>query len=406
MMCTYPIEYMIFIGIILFLLKIGTRRQLMYKLYNKKFIKNLNKYLSINLQDLLHNDTLEYFSRKLAPDNLELLLGEMIQRLLRMKKLTDYRLFDSYYLVALDGTGNLTFKHDHCDRCLVRKTKSGDLRYYHSVLEAKLITENGLAFSLGTEFIENEKRIKKELNDKEKQDCELNASKRLLEKLKKKSPQLNICILGDGLYANQQMMKICKDNTWKYIITFKEGCIPNVYKEFESLKRFHKGNTKEISTKKVEQKFQWINDIDHEGHKVNIVECKEMDKKTNKVTTFCYITNFEITKNNVDTLVNKGGRLRWKIENEGFNMQKNGGYNLEHQYSSNETAIKNYYLFMQVAHIINQLVEKSNLIKKHLESFGAIKNLSERLIDELNYLDIDFNEINSYSNSYIAFDTG
>ena len=131
-----------------------------------------------------------------------------------------------------------------------------------------------------------------------------------------------------------------------------------------------------------------------------------MDKKTNKVTTFCYITNFEITKNNVDTLVNKGGRLRWKIENEGFNMQKNGGYNLDHQYSSNETAIKNYYLFMQVAHIINQLVEKSNLIKKHLESFGAIKNLSERLIDELNYLDIDFNEINSYSNSYIAFDTG
>ena len=87
-------------------------------------------------------------------------------------------------------------------------------------------------------------------------------------------------------------------------------------------------------------------------------------------------------------------------------MQKNGGYNLEHQYSSHETAIKNYYLFMQVAHLINQLVEKSNLIKKHIVTFGAIKNLSKILIDELNYLDIDFDKINSYKNFYIAFDTG
>ena len=27
---------------------------------------------------------------------------------------------------------------------------------------------------------------------------------------------------------------------------------------------------------------------------------------------------------------NHGGRLRWKIENEGFNVQKNGGFGLEH----------------------------------------------------------------------------
>ena len=108
---------------------------------------------------------------------------------------------------------------------------------------------------------------------------------------------------------------------------------------------------------------------------------------------------------NVVALV-KGGRLRWKIENEGFNIQKNGGYNLEHQFSNNEIAIKNYYLLMQVAHIINQLVEKSNLIKKYKKIFGPNLNLSKRLIDALNFIDIDFEKINSYNNFYITLDTG
>ena len=59
---------------------------------------------------------------------------------------------------------------------------------------------------------------------------------------------------------------------------------------------------------------------------------------------------------------------------------------------------------MQVAHIINQLVEKSNLLKEHQKYFGSIKNLSERLIAELIFLDVDFEKINSYSNYYITLD--
>ena len=397
---------MILMGILLFILKIGTRRQLKYKLNSKKIIKNINKYLKIALEKLLHYDTLEYFCKMLKPEELRAIRKKMIQRLIRMKKLTKYRLFGKYYMIAIDGTGNLTFKKRHCAKCLIRENKEGEKQYYHPVLDAKLVTRSGLALSVGTEFIENEKRIEKGMKDKEKQDCELKGGYRLLKRLKKDYPQMHICILADSLYANQQIMKISEENKWKYIITFKKGSIPNVYKEFESLKKLNKENIKNISSEKIDQEFRWVNEIEHEGHKVNIVECKEIKQIGGKITTFCYITNIEITKKNVDYIVNQGGRLRWKIENEGFNMQKNGGYNLEHQYSSNETAIKNYYIFMQIAHIINQLVEKSNLLKQHMKYFGSIKNLSERFISELIFLEINFDEINSYNNFYITLDTG
>jgi DNA-binding IclR family transcriptional regulator len=84
-----------------------------------------------------------------------------------------------------------------------------------------------------------------------------------------------------------------------------------------------------------------------------------------------YITNI---KQSVEILIQTadGGRLRWKIENQGFNTQKNNGYELGHKYSRvSYTALKNYYLILQVAHMINQLTKKSNdvinLVESHAE---------------------------------------
>ncbi len=82
--------------------------------------------------------------------------------------------------------------------------------------------------------------------------------------------------------------------------------------------------------------------------------------------------------------VGGGGRQRWKIENEGFNMQKEGGYNLEHGYSYDIVGMKNFYLLMQIAHNINQLMEKGSLLKKQIqEVFGSIRNIARILLEEL-----------------------
>ena len=83
-------------------------------------------------------------------------------------------------------------------------------------------------------------------------------------------------------------------------------------------------------------------------------------------------------------LANRGGRLRWKIENEGFNLQKNGGFALEHAYSTHPGPIKNWYLLLQIAHLILQLLERGNLLgQTAARLFGSLRGLARRLAESL-----------------------
>ncbi|KSV59087.1 hypothetical protein [Acetivibrio ethanolgignens] len=112
------------------------------------------------------------------------------------------------------------FKERHCENCLsvVQSDVNGKkvTFYYHKVLEAKLVLGDKIIISLGTEFIENEKE------DISKQDCEMNAAKCLMGRIKQEYPRLPICIQGDALYGAEPIMKLCRENGWKYIFTQKE----------------------------------------------------------------------------------------------------------------------------------------------------------------------------------------
>ena len=101
-----------------------------------------------------------------------------------------------------------------------------------------------------------------------------------------------------------------------------------------------------------------------------------------KTTKFKWVTNLPVTSKNVIPLANQGGRIRWKVENEGFNVQKNGGYGLEHAYSSDVTASKIYYFLLQIAHLLMQLLEKGSLLRKAFpKGFGSVKNLAFRILE-------------------------
>ena len=75
------------------------------------------------------------------------------------------------------------------------------------------------------------------------------------------------------------------------------------------------------------------------------------------------------------------GRKRWKIENEGFNIQKNGTFDIGHLYSKDTTAIKVHYLMIQIAHIIRQLLE--NGIKEIKELKLKLKEISQHIKNKL-----------------------
>ena len=123
-------------------------------------------------------------------------------------------------------------------------------------------------FSIGSEFVENEEE------NVDKQDCEINAFKRLANKIKKEYPRLRIIISGDALYASKPVMEICKENKWKYIIRFKEGSIPTLYKEYETI-------VATDNESKIEN-YEFVTKLDYQGNKTNIIKYKD-EKKRNRV---------------------------------------------------------------------------------------------------------------------------
>ncbi len=126
----------------------------------------------------------------------------------------------------------------------------------------------------------------------------------------------------------------------------------------------------------------WANQLPIAEFKPDIFFCEEQTGN-NELTTYGWITNFHVCRNNVDNIANNGGRLRWKVENEGFNVQKNNGYEMEHPYSEHVNGFKIFYHLLLIAHFITQLILHGSLIKSLRNSFGSAKNFAKRLSESL-----------------------
>jgi hypothetical protein len=377
---TYPRGFLSWMGLLLFLLKLGARRQVRFELDSPEALANLNRLAGCDLQTVAHGDTLNHFLGHVPEGQYPRLRVQMVRRLIRMKALDDGRLF-GHFLVVVDGTGQFYFRQRHCPHCLT-KTVNGTTQYYHHVLEAKLVTPSGLAISIGSEFIENTDP------HATKQDCELKAFARLAPRLKKDFPQLRMCLCLDGLYANGSVLQTCRENHWKFFITFQEGSMPAVWQEYQALLKMCPQNRRtHCPADGVRQDFAWVGDLqytDDQGRpqRFHAFQCQEQhgDRKP----FFAWLTNFTLRADNVALLANRGSRCRWKIENEGFNIQKNGGFALEHAYSTGDRQIKNFYVLLQIAHLILQLLERGSLLGGDCKRlFGSLRNLARRLAESL-----------------------
>ncbi len=381
----YPLPALLTAGLLLFLFRLGARRQINALLRGNSC--SAAKFQALfGVAGCPHGDTLNAAYVRLDPEGVQQALTGMVEALIRMKVLYRYRLFDRYFLVAIDGTGMLTFSRRHCSHCLTQ-THAGRTIYYHPILEAKLVTATGFVFSLLTEFIENPDQ------HPGKQDCELKAFYRLAERLAQRFPRLPICLVLDSLYAGGPTLTRCEAFRWKYIITLQEDSIPSLNEDFESLTQLLPDNHLRFRTgcqNRIRQDFRWVNDIvyvdsETNAHTLAVVECLETYPDPDgrpKSTRFKWITNITLNSNCVATLANQGGRPRWKIENEGFNVQKNGGFELEHAYSRNPTASKVFYLLLQMAHTLAQLIERGSLFRRAFPAgVGSAKNIAWRLLE-------------------------
>ena len=379
--------------IFIFIFKRGSRNNADNTARKGNFAKNVQKVFGCRIPD---TDTCNLLMKDLKPDILENIKLSIVQKLIRDKTFARWRTGRNRYCIAVDGTGLHSFDQEPYPNCCYKESKNGTRTYSSSVMEAKLLCPNGFSISIMTEWIINDPdNIKNN-----KQDCEQKAFSRLSKKLKAALPQLSICILADGLYPNDTIFNICKNNNWDYIFTFKDGNLKSVWEEIASRKKDKQTIDIEYigieDSKRCDYSGFYCNNLHYKKNILHVLETNVINYK-DLTCRFVHVTNIEINSTNFKEIFNTG-RLRWKIENEGFNEQKNGGYNVCHKFvhKSHDTSC-NYYQCLQIAHIINQLNTLSVEFKKRLNanSNESVKSLLEFAISALFHADFDTVNIQS-----------
>lgn len=360
----------------IFLFKEASRNAINNDRREEQFRKN---YERIFKRRLPHMDTANDFLRLLSAEELEHFKAAMISSLIEQKVLHRFKLLGKYFMVALDASGINSYEENNEEKDRVHKTsKNGKTTYHSYVLEAKLVTASGLSISIASEWIAND--AARNFN---KQDCESKAFERIAVKLKKYFPRLPICILADGLYPNATFMQICADNGWHYITMLKDDSLKTLQTTIIDTENQHRHKTQRqvLSAKGMHlttSEYEWIDEpLTYKTHTLYWLSCTEKQVWYSKGkdgvykkqdTRFVWITSLAPDTRTVCQIA-EGGRKRWKIENEGFNIQKNNGYALGHLFSrTSATGYKNYYQCLQIAHIINQLTEHSQTITELLDS--------------------------------------
>lgn len=341
-------------------------------------LDNLSLILLEQLKDIPHSDTISDVFENISIEELRDIQKHIVTTLIRSKMFDNFRYKNAFQLVV-DATGLSSHDYNLNDNCLSKTSKTGVTTYYKYVLECKIVV-GSIVISLDSEFIENSICN----NENDKQDCEVNAFKRMALRIKKNYPKQKFIITGDALYATTPIIDICNDNNWFYIFNLKKDRLKTVYEDFiDNINYCNESNKTDyfLSTGYV------FND-----NKFNILKFIEHSKK--KDTSFHYITNLKVNDDNIETIVHLG-RQRWRIENEGFYTQKHGTFNITHMCSRNDNAMKAHYFFIQFAHTIRQLLEKGDKLIKELKL--KIKEVSAFLLksltsspSSLNQLDLSF----------------
>ncbi len=343
------------------------------------------------------------------PVQIERVKRGVLQQVKEKGLLKEFACFGDHLLLLIDGVHHFSSKSVSCENCTTKNHEDGTITYSHSMLSAVVAhPDKKVVLPLCEEPIIQQ-------DGETKNDCELNASKRLLQKVRTRHLAEKFVRVEDALYANGPHIKEIQTEGDKFIIRVKEGSgAGSVIEQYQALLNMteqerekayqerveaHKlyklhGVEKPVAElpkvykveekdKKVIRVYHYVNGLSlNESHKdilVSFVYYEERSIKTNKVLKkFQWITDIEVTKPNVSKVV-KAGRGRWKIENETFNTLKNQGYHFKHNFGHGEKHLcTNFALLMMLAFLIDQIQQLCNeLFQKALEKSEWKKYLWE-----------------------------
>jgi len=312
----YSKRHLVLLGLLMFLLQCGSRGQLEGDIRTAAFLGNLLALSGTDECMVATSHAMNYLMEGMDADKgMSLLPWRIANQLIRSRVLDDRRNSANEFMVAVDGVHLHTMEGTLPKA--VYKQVNGVTHSVFAALEAKLVTQDGMGFSVCAQFIENEEAYVK-------QDCELKAFYRLAETLKGRFPRLPLCLLLDGLYPNKNVLDICAANQWSFYITLKDGGIPKLHAAAARQLAKHPEQALDDSPEPgVYRHVSWATNLDHEGRPVNVLVCEEatLTKGGFVKKRFVWLTNAKPNRKDAVQLVEEA-RCRWVTE-ETFNVQKN-----------------------------------------------------------------------------------
>ncbi len=263
------------------------------------------------------------------PERLRDSFGDVFRQLQRGKALEPFAFYAGHYLLSLDGTGYFSSQKVHCPSCQVKEHKDGAVTYQHQILGAVIVHPDiKEVIPLAPEPIQKQ-------DGHAKNDCERNAAKRLLRKIRRQHPHLKLIVVEDGLASNGPHVRDLIDSGMHFILGVKPGDHAFLFEQVEAARRA--GRSPKRSRKEGDRtaEVSWVYGVplneSNQDLRVDFLEYNEYDADGKRRKHFTWITDLHVTLRNAWKFA-QGGRARWRIENETFNTLKNQGYHYEHNY--------------------------------------------------------------------------
>lgn len=295
------------------------------------------------------------------PGHLRRAFRSIFHQAQRGKALQKMIWLDDHYLLALDGTGVYSSEAIGSDACMTKKKRNGNVVYHQQMLASSFVhPDRREVIPLCPEMIQRQDGSKKN-------DCERNAAKRFFEDLRREHPHLKIVITEDALSANAPHIKELERHDLRYILSVKPGDHAFLFQYIDEADRH--GDVTEFvvadpKKKNISHCFRFINDVplnkaSQKELQVNFLEYWEAEEREGEAPKirqhFSWVTDLTITKENAYDIM-RGGRARWRIENETFNTLKNQGYNLGHNYGLGKKHLGAVFThLMMLAFLVDQL---------------------------------------------------
>ena len=323
---------------------------------NKDAIISCNVRNLYNIKKIPSDTYMREELDEINPEGFKHTFRDLFRVCQRGKVLKRFEWLDRHYILSVDGTGYFSSNKIHCASCCEKRHQNGSIGYYHQMLAAVMVhPKEKVVLPFAPE------PIMKEDGDN-KNDCERNAAKRLLQRLRREHPHLKCIVAEDALAPNIPHIKMLKDNKFRFIIGVKP--VGNKW-IFDWVERHDEVSTYEYMDipegKKVT--LRYLNTIplnkSSENILVNYIECREIDKK-GKESFFTWVTDIHVNDKNVKMLM-KAGRSRWKIENETFNTLKNQGYQFEHNFGHGRKNLSTVFSnLMMLAFFVDQILQTNS----------------------------------------------